>query len=333
MLLKEFLAALYILLFSTTAIAAEPTKASQLPLKANTFINYMVKHYRFERKKLINILSHAKYNQEVIYKITHPYEAKPWKVYRDYFLTETHIQDGVNYWKAHQHALEYAHHRYGIPPEIIIAIIGIETNYAQQVGNYSALDALTTLAFHYKARAKFFLHELAQFFLLTEEQQLPIFLIKSSYAGAIGIPQFMPSAYRHYVVNYSQEGGIDLMKDNNDAIVSVANFLHTHGWQKNQPIACTLTHQKPLRSSLISKKAKKMRIINYLKNKGIDSSTPISPSQTSALVQLQGANGPEYWLIFPNFIVIMQYNPRIIYAMTVYQLSQAIHKQYDQKAS
>ncbi len=166
MLLKGFRAALYyilLILFSTAAIA-EPTKASQLPLKTDTFINYMVKHYRFERKKLIDILSHAKYNQEVIYKITHTYEAKPWNVYRDYFLTETRIQDGVNYWKAHQHALEYAYHRYGIPTEIIIAIMGIETNYAQQVGNYSALDALTTLAFHYKARAKFFSHELAQFF-------------------------------------------------------------------------------------------------------------------------------------------------------------------------
>lgn len=144
----------------------------------------------------------------------------------------------------------------------------------------------------------------------------------------------MPSAYRHYVVNYFQEGDIDLMKDNNDAIISVANFLHTHGWQKNQPIACTLTHQKPLRSSLISKKVRKMRSINYLKSKGINSSTPLFPSQTAALVQLQRANGPnKYWLIFPNFIVIMQYNPRIIYAMIVYQLSQAIHKQYDQQAS
>ncbi len=143
----------------------------------------------------------------------------------------------------------------------------------------------------------------------------------------------MPSAYRHYAVKYSQEGGIDLMKDNNDAIVSVANFLHTHGWQKNQPIACTLTHQKPLIFSLISKKSKKMRTINYLKNKRINPSIFLSPSQTAALVQLQGTNGPEYWLIFPNFSVIMRYNPRIIYAMAVYQLSQAIHKQYDQQAS
>lgn len=334
MLFKVFQTALcaLILLFASIATISKPTKIPQLPQKAHTFIDYMVKHYRFNRKKLIDTLSHAKYNQEVIYKISHPYEAKPWNVYRDYFLTETRIQDGVNYWKAHQRVLEYAYHKYGVPPEIIVAIIGVETNYGQQVGSYYALDALTTLAFHYKARAKFFSRELAQFFLLAKEQQLPIFLIKSSYAGAIGIPQFIPCTYRHYAVNYSQEGSINLMKDNNDAIVSVANFLHTHGWQKNQPIACTLTHPKTVSRLLIFKKAKRIKTIDYLKHKGINKLISVSSSQKTALVQLQGAIGLEYWLVFPNFNVIIQYNPRTIYAMAVYQMSQAIYKQYDQEA-
>ena len=322
MLLRGFQAVLcaLILLFSIIT-AANPTKKPKLPQQVYMFIDYMVKHYRFERKKLIDTLSHAKCNQEVIYKITHPYEEKPWNVYRDYFLTETRIRDGVHYWKAHQQTLEYAYRKYGIPPEIIVAIIGVETNYGQQVGSYCALDALTTLAFHYKARSKFFSRELAQFFLLAEEQRLPIFLIKSSYAGAIGIPQFIPCTYRHYAVNYSQERSIDLMTDNNDAIVSVANFLNTHGWKKNQPIACTLTCPKTI-----------SRLLN-LKNKGIIKLTSVFCSQKTKLIQLQGAGGPEYWFVFPNFNVIIQYNPRIIYAMAVYQMSRAIYKQYDQETS
>lgn len=334
MLLKWFRTAFYalILLFSIVTVAEPSNKKPQLPQQVYMFIDYMVKHYRFERKKLTDTLSHAKYNQEVIYKIKHPYEVKPWNVYHDHFLTETRIQDGVNYWKAHQQTLEYACHKYGIPPEIIVAIIGIETNYGQQVGSYCALDALTTLAFHYKARSKFFSRELAQFFLLAEEQQLPIFLIKSSYAGAIGIPQFIPCTYRHYAVNYSQEERIDLMKDNDDAIVSIANFLYIHGWQKDQPIACTLTHPKTV-SRLLIKKEKRIKTINYLQNKGASTLTSVSSSKKIKLVQLQGSQGPEYWLVFPNFNVIIQYNPCMIYAMTIYQMSQEICKQYDQEVS
>lgn len=320
-----------LLLFATPILGAEMKKQSTVAQKEKTFINYMAKHYHFKREKLVAALSQAKYDEEVIFHITHPCEEKPWDVYRHYFITEKRIQDGINYWKVHAKALEYAERRYGVPPAVIVAIIGIETNYGERIGKYSALNALTTLAFHYNHRTKFFTRELAQFFLLIEEQRLPLPLVRSSYAGAIGIPQFMPSTYRHYAVTYAKQGHIDLMNNDEDAIVSIANFLHAHGWHKNQSIACAFTSKKPLDPQLISKRAIPKISIKQLKNKGIIPSAPIPDTKKAAIVQLKMENGDEKWLVFANFDVIMRYNPRIIYAMTVYQLSQALQKRYDQQ--
>ncbi|WP_267256476.1 lytic murein transglycosylase B [Coxiella endosymbiont of Ornithodoros maritimus] len=320
-----------LLLFATPILSTEMKKQSTVAQKEKTFINYMAKRYHFKREKLVAALSQAKYDEEVIFHITHPYEEKLWYVYRHYFITEKRIQNGINYWKVHARALEYAKRRYGVPPAVIVAIIGIETNYKERIGKYSALNALTTLAFHYNHRTKFFTRELAQFFLLIEEQRLPLPLLRSSYAGAIGIPQFMPSTYRHYAVTYTKQSHIDLMNNDEDAIVSIANFLHTHGWHKNQPIACAFSSKKPLNPQLISKRTIPKISIKQLKNKGIIPSIPIPDTKKVAIIQLKMENSHEKWLVFANFSVIMRYNPCIIYAMAVYQLSQALQKRYDQQ--
>ncbi|QHG92627.1 lytic murein transglycosylase B [Coxiella endosymbiont of Amblyomma sculptum] len=328
------------ILCSTVATArSEPTDDGLLLLpKARVFVEYMVKHYRFKRKKLVSILSHARYNREVMYNITHPYEKRPWNFYRDCFLTKTRIRNGVDYWKSHRRVLERAYRIYGIPPEIVVAIIGIETNYGRCTGNYSALDTLSTLAFCYKSRARFFLFELIQFFLLTKEQKLPILLIHSSYAGAIGISQFMPSTYRHFAVNSSKKEHINLIKSNDDAIISVANFLRFHGWKKEYPVAYSFsTSQGFLRFISEMKreeKAKKSRIVLCVNNSGTMSLFPIPavysfPHTTEELLTLFRRNNcRNFWIVFPNFFVIMQYNPHKMYAMVVYQLSRMIHEIY-----
>lgn len=322
-----------LLLSSLSVFAATTKDQSPLPTRARSFINYMVKYHHFNRTKLTDILSEAKYNEDVIYRITHPYEAKPWNVYRACFLTTQHIQNGLHYWGMHKEVLQYAEHHYGIPPSIIVAIIGIESNYGARVGKFSALDALTTLAFHYKKREKFFTRELVQLFLLVKEQKLAMELIKSSYAGAIGIPQFMPSTYRHYGVNYSKNAYIDLIKNDDEAIVSIANFLNKNGWKSHQPIACeyTYTTTKPFDPRLISKKGIPQESINLLKKKGIIRSCFLVANKKVAIIQLKSEDADEYWLTLHNFHVIMQYNPRTIYAMAVYQSSQAIQKQHDQQ--
>lgn len=316
------------LLLSSLSIFAIEKYQSPLPTKAHAFINYMVKYYHFNRTKLTDILSEAKYNQDVIYRITHPYEAKPWNVYRAFFLTTQNIRNGLRYWKMHKEVLQYAEHHYGIPPSIIVAIISIESNYGACVGKFSALDTLTTLAFHYQKREKFFTRELVQLFLLVREQKLEMELIKSSYAGAIGIPQFMPSTYRHYGVTYLKNTHINLIKNDKEAIISIANFLNKNGWEKHQPVACECTGIRPLYLALISKKSVPQKDINFLKNRGIPKSCFMPTNQKATILQFKSENLDEYWLILHNFHVIMQYNPHIIYAMAVYQLSQAIQKQH-----
>ena len=321
------------LLLSSLPVLAVETKYQPLPTKACAFINYMVKYHHFNRTKLTDILSEVKYNRDVIYQITHPYEAKPWNVYRAFFLKKKYIQNGLHYWKIHKEVLQYAEHHYGIPPSIIVAIIGIESNYGARVGKFSALDALTTLAFHYKKREKFFTRELVQLFLLVKEQRLAMGLIKSSYAGAIGIPQFMPSTYRHYGVNYSKSAHIDLIKNDEEAVVSIANFLNRNGWESHRPIACECTVIKPFDLALMSKKTALQKNIYLLKNELIfKSCSSVPTNQKATILQLKNENLPnEYWLTLHNFNVIMQYNPCITYAMAVCQLSQVIQNNMAKK--
>lgn len=242
---------------------------------------------------------------------------------RLFFLTTKNIQNGLHYWKMHKEVLWYAEHHYGIPPSIIVAIISIESNYGAQVGKFPALDTLTTLAFHYRRREKFFTRELVQLFLLVKEQKLKMKLIKSSYAGAIGIPQFMPSTYRHYGVNYSKNTHIDLIKNNEEAIVSIANFLNKNGWESYQPTTCEYLDIQPFALALMSKKVVSQENIKFLRNKGIFESCSVSANQKATILQ-QRKNSSEYWLTFHNLHVIMRYNPCVIYAMAVYELSQAI---------
>jgi len=292
--MKKFFGLLVTALCTTQVFATQP----DITADKRAFINQMVEERHFNRAQLTELIFSLKPNEKIIATMTKPFEKKPWTFYRGYFLTSERINLGAAYLKAHHHQLMQLQKTYGIPASVITAIIGIETEYGNHLGKYEVLDALFTLGFYYPPREKFFRKELGEYLELTRDNHLPVRSIKGSYAGALGIPQFMPSSYLTFGVSAANNGRVDLFK-NSDAIASVANYFHKNGWKANQPIA-TLVEAKPH-----------------------------SLPEGATLTPLPVKNGTEYWETYHNFKVIMSYNHNVVYAMAVYQLSQAIQEKYD----
>ncbi len=314
--LKKALGIILLISISTTSFAETPAA------KTKDFINMMVKEQHFNRGKLTKLFSSLKPNQSILDKINSPYEAKPWASYRKHFITQKRINAGVNFWKENKKTLQQAEERYGVPANVIVAIIGIETNYGQYHGTFQVLDSLNTLSFYYPRREKFFKRELKEFLLLSREYNIPPTQLKGSYAGAIGIPQFMPSTYRHYAVAENKSLKPDLSGNTKDAIFSVANYLAKAGWKRNQLITEQVSSKKPVAEKWISSNPRpKQSCKNLIKSAALKAD---KTQQKCALIALDFKNEAQYWLTFNNFSSIMRYNPRIPYAMAVYQLSQAI---------
>lgn len=269
----------------------------QLRAEKKEFIQQMVLKHHFNRDHLSHLFNTLHPNEKILASMNAPFEKQPWTYYRNYFLTPERIDLGAIYLKKHHCALIKMQKKYGIPASVIAAIIGVETEYGNHLGKYPVLRTLYTLGFYYPPREKFFRKELAQYLILTRDNHLQTKTIKGSYAGALGIPQFMPSSYRHFGIAYQKNHSVNLFNQD-DAIASVANYFHKNGWKPNQPIA------EELRS----------------KHQHIDTS--------AKRIMLPLKDGAEYWAIYNNFNVIMSYNHNVVYAMAVYQLSQAIEKQY-----
>lgn len=306
--------------------------ATPEPLSVEAFIDKMVVVHHYDRNKLIDLFQHTEYIPEVIERISKPFEEKPWDFYKGFFITKDRIQGGVNYWHEHADTISKAAKDYGVSPAVIVAIIGIETRYGLETGKYPALGTLATLSFRYPKRALFFQSQLEHYLLLTEQFQLPPLEINGSYAGALGIPQFMPSNYRQYAVNYDGQKQVNLLENHDDAIASIAYYLQRSGWKPNQPVAvpATIAGNK-VRSWLISTDTKPIYQLRKLEEFGVKPAAELSPpSRKAALIVMHNAHGEEYWLTFQNFYAIMAYNPRTTYAMAIYQLSEAIEKAYAQ---
>ena len=201
------------------------------------FMDELVRQHHFDRKQLTAILAQAQFQPKIIESMERPYEKKTWDVYKNLFLTPQRVQAGLVFWKNNRKALELAQKQFNVPANIIVAIIGVETLYGKNQGSYRVLDALTTLAFDYPKRSEFFTKELKEYLLLCREHGVPATQYMGSYAGAMGKPQFMPSSYRFYAVNFSGRGKVDLMNEDKDVISSVANYFHQHGWALNQAVA------------------------------------------------------------------------------------------------
>lgn len=305
--------------------------ANQLPSTATAqaniqqFINVMVKKYHFTDAQLQKLLADRKPNMDIIRRITFPYESKPWSVYRSHFITPGRINGGVNYWNKHEKTLAAAEKKYGVPASVIVAIIGVESNYGSHAANFNELDALSTLAFYYPKRSKFFKKELKQYLILARSQKIDPRSLEGSYAGALGIPQFMPSSYRHYGVDFSRDGKIDLLNDHMDAIGSIANYLSENGWRRNQSVAIEAKLKQASSKRYLDKKP--VRLSTWSK-RGVKPEHKIKGNLRGKLIEMGKANS-DYWLVFRNFKAIMSYNPRIPYAMAVYQLSREIKSAHD----
>jgi len=319
-------------------IASLPTAAKTATTspeqQQKLFIDKVAKKYKLKKADLTRLLSHAHYDASIIKKMTQPFEKKPWNEYRKFFLSSRRINEGVQYWQKHKKILAYAKKKYGVSPSVIVAIVGIETFYGKHKGTYNTLDSLSTLAFHYPARSKFFSHQLSEFILLTKEKHLPILKITGSYAGALGIPQFMPDVYRHYAAGYQNKNHADIMNSHADAVISIANYLKKRGkWRRNQPIAAPCQYQRSISAKLISEKAIPNQRLKQLKKLGITPEYKVDQNLKAAIISLdpRSKKNPQYWLTYNNFRAIMRYNPRIHYAMAVYQLSHKIKKSYEKQ--
>ena len=268
-------------------------------------------------------LDQAVYQQSIINAITRPAEGKPWKDYRPIFMTADRINSGRAFYAEHKAELDGVAARTGVPPQYIVAIIGVETSYGRVTGSYRVLDALYTLGFFYPKREEFFRSELAHLFALSREQKLDLATLKGSYAGAMGWGQFMPSSYRNYGKDGDGDGRVDLIGSPRDAFASIANYFIGYGWKVGgTPFVRAVAAPDAQAFKPDSFEAK--YTLAELAAKGYRPAEANAPDQPATLLTLEGANGPEHWIGYQNFYVITRYNRSPMYAMAVHQLAQAI---------
>jgi membrane-bound lytic murein transglycosylase B len=287
-------------------------------------IDELVSEQRFSEQELRDIFARVRLRPNVVKVMSKPSERLPWHRYRKLFITPVQIDDGVDFWRAHDQTLQRAEQDFGVPAEVIVAIIGVETRYGRNRGSYPVIDSLTTLTLQYPRRSNFFRSELRHFLVLTRDEGLDPLGITGSYAGAIGIPQFMPSSYRDYAVDFSGNGRRDLVNETEDAIGSVANYLKRYRWQANAPIVADARTTATVAAPLIHKKLRPNTTVAALRKAGVKTADDVDGSLQAALVQLDGAESPIWRVAFANFYAITRYNPSVNYAMAVYELSVAV---------
>lgn len=296
---------------------------------AQQFIDKMVNKHGFDRQQLQEILSQAKRLDSVLRLMDNQApttSVKPpsgpngaWLRYRKKFITPDNVQNGVVFWNQYEDALNRAWQVYGVPPEIIVGIIGVETRWGRVMGKTRILDALATLSFNYPRRAEYFSGELETFLLMARDEQDDPLNLKGSFAGAMGYGQFMPSSYKQYAVDFSGDGHINLW-DPVDAIGSVANYFKAHGWVKGDQVAVMANGQAPgLPNGFKTKYS-----ISQLAAAGLTPQQPLGNHQQASLLRLDVGTGYQYWYGLPNFYTITRYNHSTHYAMAVWQFGQAV---------
>jgi membrane-bound lytic murein transglycosylase B len=316
---------------SLLVLAAGPASASDNYAQrkdVQQFIDEMVRDHGYDRDDLVAKFSSAKKLDSVLESIARPAEKElTWKQYRPIFVTDKRSDRGKDFMAKHKTTLARAEKEYGVPAEIITAIIGVETYYGRHTGGHTVFDSLTTLAFDYPPRAAFFRGELKQFLLLSKEEAISIDDMTGSYAGALGMPQFISSSYRHYAVDFDGDGKRDLWHSIPDVIGSVANYFSEHGWQKGKTVTHPVTVKDP---SIVTKNELKPNVtIAELKKQGVSldylpSETKLDDSTLVTLLKFRGKRGDEYWIGLQNFYVITRYNHSELYAMAVFQLSEKL---------
>jgi membrane-bound lytic murein transglycosylase B len=296
--------------------------------EVRAFIQNMSNRFNFDESELNQLFNQIVIQDKILELIAKPAEAKPWYAYRKLLLTDERIQEGIAFREKYAQALDKAEMRYGVAPEIIVAIIGIETRYGQKMGNYRVIDALATLSFDYPRRADFFRKELQQYLLLCRDEGTNPIEPIGSYAGAMGIPQFMPSSYQQYAVDLDGDTHRDIWNNPADAIGSVAHYLAENGWNTGEPVAFPAQITGSGYARFLDKGLKPTHTLDQLNRAGIGIDAHLSAGTRTHLLALEGEQGPEYWVTLNNFYTITRYNHSPLYAMLAYELAESIKAQY-----
>lgn len=303
--------------------------------ETTAFVDLMVNKHKFTRDQVVEWLAAAKHQKSIVKAMSRPAEkVKPWHEYRKLFVSPLRTERGIKFWQENKQTLDRAAKDFGVDPAIIVSILGVETNYGRNTGSYRVIDALSTLAFDFyvsiekrESRRKFFTTQLEHLLLLAREQNQDPLSLKGSYAGAMGWGQFMPNSYRNYAIDYDGDNLADIWNNPVDAIGSVANYFVEHGWKKDQPVATRVHVAEGFNKEGLNKMRRPKTNIDTLKDQGYKPVESFSDDTKAFPMVLAGKYGDEYWLGFHNFYVIGRYNPRIKYAMAVYQLSSIIREQ------
>lgn len=316
-----FLAGTFLLMFSQ-CFAIDIEQAN-----VRSFIDEMVRDHDFDRADLVATLKKAEMKQNIIDAISRPAEKTlTWAEYRKIFITPERIAAGAEFCRENAEMLHRIAESSGVPVEILVGIIGVETYYGRITGGYRVLDALSTLAFHYPPRSKFFRKELMQYLLLVREESLSADEPTGSYAGAMGRPQFMPSSYRAYAIDSTGDGKRDIWNNWADVAGSIANYFNAHGWKTGQPVAVQATLGGSWRGPTPSPKntLSASETVARLSKKGVLFSTDMPEDAKAELLTYEGEDGMERWVGFHNFFVITKYNRSAMYALAVHQLGQEV---------
>jgi membrane-bound lytic murein transglycosylase B len=304
------------------AARALDTEGSLRP-EIEAFIADMNTRHGMGSAELRLILRQARVQPEILRAMSAQATPRPWHRYRPSFVNADRIAGGVRFWNRHAALLARAESEYGVPAEIVVATIGVETVYGSYTGNHRVLDALTTLAFDFPRRAEFFRTELEEFLLLVRDGTLDPLQMRGSYAGAMGVPQFLPSSFRNYAVDFDGDGRRTLWDGAADSIGSVANYYRSFGWQRGGAIAVPARVQGEGYAALAQQGIEPRFDAEALAQAGVEPLEPIG-SDTAAMLMLEGAAGNEYWLGLNNFYMITRYNRSVNYAMAVFQLAREI---------
>ena len=311
----SFIALLFV--FVSLNVQADYSERSDV----QQFIDEMVEKHNFDRNDLELKFALAKKLDGVLEAIAKPAEkVLTWREYRPIFVTSKRIRRGNEFLKLHHEILKRAEKEYGVPAEIITAIIGVETYYGRLSGKTQVFNSLVTLGFDYPPRSPFFLSELEQFLLLTREEDIDVSVVRGSYAGAMGMPQFISSSYRQYAVDFDGDGKRDLWNSTADVIGSVANYFKVHGWKNGGQVVVPARVNGQIEET--RNKLKPHTSIADLAKKGVIPKVAVDNDAKVTVITLEGKRGKEYWLGLDNFYVITRYNHSAMYAMAVYQLSQ-----------
>ncbi|BEV70669.1 MULTISPECIES: lytic murein transglycosylase B [unclassified Paludibacterium] len=294
------------------------------------YIDEQVAGGQFSRPELEAVFANVELKPRIIEVMDRPATSRPWYQFRSNFYNEKLLNDGVAFWKAHPDALARAEQTYGVAPEMIVAILGIETHYGRNTGSFRVVDALSTLGFNYPRRAEYFRGELTQLLQLAHEERLDPLTFKGSYAGAMGWPQFMPSSFRQWAVDFDHSGHRDIWNNPDDAIGSVANYFQQHGWIHGDDILIPAdVTPGPQVDALVADKFNLHYTVAELAGMGVKPEVPLAPAVKAVLVPLEVSPGvTEYWLGLNNFYVITRYNKSTLYAKVAQEIAREIKSRY-----